>query len=64
MRILGCLMFVMAHSLNLNSVSGINLEKQVFCEVKMLYKYNCFRPLCYHKLTYWTAHQNVFFLCN
>jgi len=45
MRVLACLMFVMAHSLNLNSVSGINLEERVFCEVKILYTYNCYRAL-------------------
>jgi O-phosphoseryl-tRNA(Cys) synthetase len=56
MRVLGCLLFVMAHSLNLNSVSGINLEEQVFCEVKILHKYNSFRALWFHKLTYWAVH--------
>jgi hypothetical protein len=60
MRVLGCLMFVMAHRLNLNSVSGINLEERVFCDVKILYKYNCFRAVWFHILTYWAVHQNGF----
>jgi hypothetical protein len=34
-------MFVMAYSLNLNSVSGINMEERVFCERNLVKPIGC-----------------------